>query len=116
MITLGWHGMSSFSLVPLRIAVLIGLIASTLAFVSVGYAVLAWWIDRIAVVPGWASTVVIVSALFGLLFVVLAILAEYIGRIVVEVRGRPRFLVRETAGAVADPKRRARPSDVRAGA
>jgi dolichol-phosphate mannosyltransferase len=116
MITLGWHGMSSFSLVPLRIAVLIGLIASMLAFVSVGYAVLVWWIDRIAVVPGWASTVVIVSALFGVLFVVLAILAEYIGRIVVEVRGRPRFLVRETAGVVAGPKRLARPSDVRAGA
>ena len=38
------------------------------------------------------------------------------GRIVVEVRGRPRFLVRETAGVVAGPKRRARPSDVRAGA
>jgi len=117
MITLAWHGVSSFSLVPLRIAVLIGLIASTLAFLSVGYAVIAWWIDS-RTVPGWASTVVIVSALFGLLFVVLAIMAEYIGRIVVEVRGRPRFIVRETAGAVPDRKRRPRtaPSDVRAGA
>ena len=120
MATLAWHGVSSFSLVPLRIAVLIGLSASVFAFVGVGYAILGWWLDRYTTVPGWASSLAIMSALFGLLFVVLAIMAEYLGRIVMEVRGRPRFLVRETAGAVPDPKRRARsaqsPSDVRAGA
>ena len=117
MITLAWHGVSSFSLVPLRIAVLIGLAASMIAFVGVGYAMIAWWLDSVAVVPGWASTVVIISALFGVLFVVLAIMAEYIGRIVMEVRGRPRFLVSETAGAVPQAKRRPRlaaPSDLRA--
>jgi dolichol-phosphate mannosyltransferase len=95
MITLAWHGVSSFSLVPLRIAMALGLGASTLAFVGVGYAIIGKWLDNEAV-PGWASTVAIVSFLFGLLFVFLAVLAEYIGRITVEVRGRPRFLVRET--------------------
>ncbi|MGH8665860.1 MAG: glycosyltransferase family 2 protein, partial [Burkholderiales bacterium] len=86
MLRLAWHGISSFSLVPLRIAVVIGLAASTLSLLGVSYAILGWWLDR-AVVPGWASSLAITSALFGLLFVVLAILAEYLGRIVVEVRG-----------------------------
>jgi dolichol-phosphate mannosyltransferase len=95
MVTLGWHGLSSFSLVPLRIGVALGLASSTLAFLGVCYAILGKWLDRDAI-PGWASTVAIVSFLFGVLFVFLAILAEYLGRIVVEVRGRPRFLVRET--------------------
>jgi len=48
------------------------------------------------------------------LFVFLAVLAEYVGRIVVEVRGRPRFLVRETTRAVraaAEPRRAS--SDIR---
>jgi dolichol-phosphate mannosyltransferase len=121
MLTLAWHGISSFSLVPLRIAVVIGLLASTLSFLSVGYAIIGWWLDSIAVVPGWASSVAIMSALFGVLFVVLAIFAEYLGRIVMEVQGRPRFLVRETAGAVLGPRSRPRlqqaaPPDVRAGA
>ncbi|MPZ42482.1 MAG: glycosyltransferase [Betaproteobacteria bacterium] len=119
MLRLAWYGISSFSLVPLRIAVVIGLAASTLSLLGVSYAILGWWLDR-AVVPGWASSLAIMSVLFGLLFVVLAILAEYLGRIVVEVRGRPRFLVRETAGAVLRPRNRAHlqsaaPTDVRTG-
>jgi dolichol-phosphate mannosyltransferase len=120
MLRLAWHGISSFSLVPLRVAVVIGLVASTLSLLGVGYAIIGWWIDRDAVVPGWASSLAIMSALFGLLFVVLAILAEYLGRILVEARGRPRFLVRETAGAALRPRSRAHlqsaaPPDVRTG-
>lgn len=119
MLRLAWHGISSFSLIPLRIAVFIGLLASTISFLGVGYAIVGWWIDR-DVVPGWASTLAILSALFGLLFVVLAIFAEYLGRIVVEARGRPRFLVSETAGAMLRPRASVRlqsaaPPDARTG-
>jgi dolichol-phosphate mannosyltransferase len=109
MLTLAWHGVSSFSLVPLRIAMSIGLLSSMVAFLGVLYAIIGKWLDKEAI-PGWASTVAIVSFLFAMLFVFLAVLAEYVGRIVVEVRGRPRFLVRETTRAVraaAEPSRRA---------
>ena len=95
MLTLGWHGVSSFSLVPLRIGIAIGLLSATLAFLGTAYAIVGWWVDD-AIVPGWASSVAISSFLFGVLFAFLAVLAEYVGRIVVEVRRRPRFLVRET--------------------
>jgi dolichol-phosphate mannosyltransferase len=108
MLMLGWHGVSSFSLVPLRIGIAIGLLSSTLAFLGVGYAIVGWWVDD-AIVPGWASSVAISSFLFGVLFAFLAVLAEYVGRIVVEVRRRPRFLVRETTRPVlAAADRRAR--------
>ena len=46
-------------------------------------------------VPGWASSLAIISFQFGVLFLFLAILAEYVGRILDEVRERPRFIVSE---------------------
>jgi len=108
MLRLGWHGVSAFSLVPLRIGIVIGLISSTIAFLGVCYAILGKWLDKEAI-PGWASSVAISSFLFGVLFVFLAVLAEYVGRIAVEVRRRPRFLVRETTRtALAASDKRAR--------
>jgi dolichol-phosphate mannosyltransferase len=111
MLSLGWHGVSAFSLVPLRIGIVIGLLSSTVAFLGVGYAIIGKWLDNTAI-PGWASSVAISSFLFGVLFVFLAILAEYVGRIMVEVRRRPRFLVRETtrAGTAAADRRTAKPA------
>jgi dolichol-phosphate mannosyltransferase len=111
MLQLGWHGISSFSLVPLRIGIVIGLLSSTAAFLGVGYAIIGRLIDDTAI-PGWASSVAISSFLFGVLFVFLAVLAEYVGRIVVEVRRRPRFLVRETTRAPLAGDRRVRRATV----
>jgi polyisoprenyl-phosphate glycosyltransferase len=92
MVRLAWHGISSFSLVPLRIGILMGLSASTLAFLGVVYAMVLRWREGVAI-AGWASSVAILSFLFAVLFLFLAVLAEYIGRILEEVRGRPRFIV-----------------------
>ncbi|HEX6998273.1 MAG TPA: glycosyltransferase family 2 protein [Gammaproteobacteria bacterium] len=108
MLSLAWHGVSSFSLVPLRIGIFVGLLSSAIAFFGVVYAIVGWWLDEDAI-PGWASSVAISSFLFGVLFAFLAILAEYVGRILLEVRGRPRFLVRETTRARTPGARRARP-------
>jgi dolichol-phosphate mannosyltransferase len=88
-------------------------LSSVASLVGVLYAILGKWLDKEAI-PGWASILAILSFLFGVLFVFLAVLAEYVGRIVVEVRGRPRFLVRETTRAVraaAEPRRAS--SDIR---
>lgn len=99
MLRLAWHGVSSFSLVPLRLAILLGISASALSFFGVAYAIVGKLMENDAI-PGWASTIAIISVLFGVLFVFLAILAEYIGRILIEARGRPRFLIRDTTPEV----------------
>jgi hypothetical protein len=75
----------------------VGLAASLLSFVGVLYAMYSKLIAGDAV-PGWTSTVAIISFLFGILFVYLGLLGEYIGRVFVEVRRRPRFLLREKVG------------------
>jgi dolichol-phosphate mannosyltransferase len=117
MLSLGWHGVSSFSLVPLRIGIAIGLVSSTLAFLGVAFAIVGKWLDADAI-PGWASSVAISSFLFGVLFAFLAVLAEYVGRIAVAVQRRPRFLVRETTrpalAAERRPQRRVAGAETRA--
>jgi dolichol-phosphate mannosyltransferase len=97
MVRLAWNGVSSFSITPLRIGIVIGLIGSLVSLLGVFYAFFGKIFGR-GLVPGWASTLMVISLLFFLLFVYLGVLGEYIGRIIVEVRHRPRFIVCETRG------------------
>ncbi|MGD9973401.1 MAG: glycosyltransferase family 2 protein [Desulfatirhabdiaceae bacterium] len=97
MFKLAWHGVSSFSTLPLRIGILIGIIGTILSIFGILYALYAKFIQGEAV-PGWTSIVMGVSLLFSLLFVYLGIIGEYIGRIVIEVRNRPRFIVMDRIG------------------
>ena len=97
LVRFAWHGVTSFSIVPLRLGIALGLMASIVAFLSVAYAIVSKFVLGLAV-PGWASSLAILSFLFGVLFVYLGILGEYIGRILVETRRRPRYLVSDTVG------------------
>jgi polyisoprenyl-phosphate glycosyltransferase len=96
MLKFGWTGVTSFSLVPLRLGIILGFITSLVAFCGLGYAV--WGKLAGQAVPGWASEVGVQSFLFGILFIMLGIIGEYIGRILDEVRRRPRFLIHERVG------------------
>jgi len=109
LLSVGWHGVTSFSIVPLRLGIALGIMSSIVAFLAVAYAIVSKFVLGFAV-PGWASSLAILSFLFGVLFVYLGLLGEYIGRILVETRRRPRFLVSETVGLAAPTRidRRAR--------
>ncbi len=100
MLRLAWHGVSSFSIVPLRLGVLAGFIVSGLSFISILYAIYGKYIAGSAV-PGWASSMAVTSFLFGVLFIFLGVLGEYVGRILVEVKQRPRYLVSQRIGVCA---------------
>ena len=97
MLRFAWAGVTSFSLIPLRVAIMIGLTTSAAASVYLMYAVYTRLFTESAV-PGWASAVSIISLLFGVLFILLGVIGEYIGRILEEVRARPRFIVSERLG------------------
>lgn len=97
MLKFAWHGVSSFSIVPLRIGVLLGIVTSLASFYWLAEALYIRLVTGTAV-PGWASTVGILSLLFGIQFIFLGLLGEYIGRILVQVRQRPLYLVADTVG------------------
>jgi dolichol-phosphate mannosyltransferase len=102
MVSLAWKGVSSFSILPLRIGIVIGLLGSLISMAGVFYAFFGK-IFGYGTVPGWASTLMVISLLFFLLFIYLGVLGEYIGRIIIEVRRRPRFIVCERAGVEEPP-------------
>lgn len=90
---LGLEGITSFSTVPLRIWTYVGLVISTVAFLYGGYVfvrTLAFGID----VPGYASLLTIVLFLGGVQLISLGVIGEYIGRIYMESKGRPIYVVR----------------------
>lgn len=97
MVLFALDGVTSFSVIPLRIGILIGGLTSLLAFGELTYA-LVMKLSGGRTVPGWASAVSVVSFLFGVMFILMGLIGEYIGRILVEVRRRPRFLVNASIG------------------
>ena len=85
-----------FSATPLRLITLCGLVMSSTAF-AYGVFILLRALLLGSSVQGWSSLVSLVTFGFGITFLALGILAEYLLRILDFVRGRPRYVIVETA-------------------
>jgi len=89
-------GLFGFSLLPLRIAPAVG---GLLLLGALLYAIAALVLWPLGLAPSaWASVTVAIVALFGLQFVLLGIVGEYVGRTFEEAKARPLYIVRETIG------------------
>ena len=101
---LAMDGLFSFSAVPLRLATYLGLWVSGFAFLGAVFTlaqkIFAEQFARIGLAPGPGFPTVVISILFlgGVQLICLGILGEYIGRIYDEVKGRPLWIVRDSAG------------------
>lgn len=108
MLSFARTGLISFSKAPLKVASVLGLVVSTLSALYGIYAVIAFLFFRTAVMPGWASTIVVATFLGGCQLVFLGLLGEYIGTIFDEIKGRPLYIVasaREAGSTRAFPPR-----------
>ena len=93
MIGLALDGITSFTVMPLRMIALGGTLITLVALaISVFIIVSAL---RGNVVPGWASTVLPIYVLGGLQIMIIGLVAEYVGKIYSETKRRPRFLCQE---------------------
>lgn len=97
MLAFALTGVTSFSLTPLRVITTIGFVVAALAAV-VGLwalvAALAGW----AQAPGWASILIAVSFFGGAQLFALGVVGEYVGRIYLETKRRPRFEIETVTG------------------
>ena len=88
------QGITGFGTLPLRIWTYIGFIVSFFAFIYASFLILRTLIMGIDL-PGYASLVVIILFLGGLQLMGVGILGEYVGRIYMESKRRPPFIIDE---------------------
>lgn len=95
MISLALDGITSFSVAPLRIIIVMGIITSVASFTLGSWALfIALFTEH--TVPGWASLSVSVFFIGGIQMLSLGIVGEYVGKIYSETKQRPMYLIEET--------------------
>lgn len=91
MLAFAWNGITSFSNFPLKLVTIIGFAVFIACLCMSGYALLSLYHNH--VVPGWVSTVLPMYFLGGIQLFCVGILGEYIGKIYMEVKKRPRYFI-----------------------
>jgi polyisoprenyl-phosphate glycosyltransferase len=94
MIRLSVDGLMTFSIIPLRIAILLGISISALSFLYLVYIVVIW-ATASDVVHGWASMTGLLSLLGGIQLLTIGVVGEYLGRLFISNLNRPHFVVKE---------------------
>lgn len=97
LLKLAYDGIFSFSTTPLRIAIYTGIVAAFVAFAGAAVVIYEKLVNDIPI-AGWASTMVTLFFLGGIILVTLGIVGEYIGRIHEEVKHRPLYVLRQKLG------------------
>lgn len=94
MLALAFDGITSLSVKPIRLITGFGALISVISFLGVIWAVVEAILG--STVAGWASTTSIVCFMGGIQLLCLGVIGEYIGKIYLETKQRPRFIISET--------------------
>ena len=113
MIGLSIEGLTSFSVAPLRVASLLGVLLAVTALFFGSWIVLETLLYG-KDVPGYPSLVVSVMVIGGVQLILIGVLGEYIGKLLSEIKGRPVYFVAEHSVKRASESARARPIASRA--
>ena len=100
MLALAFDGITSLSIKPIRMITAAGTIISCLGFCAIIWAIIMQVMGN--TVAGWASMVCIVAFLGGIQLLSLGVIGEYIGKIYLETKARPRYIISETTDDVQD--------------
>lgn len=91
MLTFAFEGISSFSVKPLRMVSVIGIIVFLISLVMAAYALYSFFF--LGTVPGWTSITLPIYFISGVQILCIGIIGEYMGKIYTEVKRRPRFII-----------------------
>ena len=101
MVALAVDGITSLSVKPIRLITGLGLIASFISFIGIIWSLISYFTGH--TVEGWASLACIVCFVGGLQMLFLGVIGEYIGKIYLETKRRPRYIISERTGSAAAP-------------
>ena len=91
MLSLAFDGITSLSIKPIRMIASLGIIISFISFIGVIWSVVVQLLGKSVV--GWASMTSIICFIGGVQLICLGVLGEYIGKIYLEVKARPRYII-----------------------
>lgn len=96
MLALAIDGITSLSVKPLRMIIGFGMITAVISFMGVLWSLIAAILGK--TVAGWASMTCIICFVSGVQLLSLGIIGEYIGKIYLEVKHRPRYIISDRTG------------------
>ena len=95
MLAFAAEGITSFSIVPLRLITVMGFLVSGFSFAMIVFIIYGTLVLK-AAIPGWASSVVPIYFLGGIQLLSIGILGEYIAKVYLETKQRPRYFIEKT--------------------
>lgn len=93
MLALAFDGITSLSIKPIRLITGLGVFISCISFIVILYVLVSFFNGT--TVPGWSSTLIIVCFIGGIQLMSLGVIGEYIGKIYLETKARPRYIISE---------------------
>ena len=102
MLALAFDGITSLSNKPIRLITGAGIVVSLISFIGVIWAIVQAVLG--SAVAGWASTICIVCFVGGVQLICLGVIGEYIGKIYMETKARPRYIISERTWAPYERK------------
>lgn len=93
MLSLAFDGITSLSIKPIRFITGLGVVVAVISFIGVIWAIIQEIVGH--TVSGWASMTAIICFVSGVQLICLGVLGEYIGKIYMETKHRPRYIISE---------------------
>ena len=93
MLELAFDGITSLSVKPIRMITSLGVLIAVISFIGVIWGIVTAFLGQ--TVPGWASIICIMCFLSGIQLLALGVIGEYIGKIYMETKARPRYIISE---------------------
>lgn len=91
MLALAFDGITSLSIKPIKMIIGMGVIVAFISFIGIIWAVVEAILGK--TIMGWASTTCIICFLSGVQLISVGVIGEYIGKIYMEVKQRPRYII-----------------------
>lgn len=100
MLSLAWEGVTSLSIKPIRLITVLGALVFIVSIIMLIYSLVTHILG--STTWGWTSLIVSIWALGGLQLLAIGVIGEYIGKIYLEAKRRPRFIVDKLINRTAD--------------
>lgn len=94
LIELAWCAITSFSILPLRIITVVGILTSLISLFIIIYALISY--VKHYSIQGWTSIIMTIAFFSGIIIMSLGIIGEYLSKVLIEVKNRPLYQIEKT--------------------